>query len=171
MESAEPNGHLTRTKRIITSLPMTIYLDVCCLNRPFDDQSQNRVRLEAEAVLSILELAEAGKLALTSSDVIDDELSQMPDAERREKVSLLLGLTSKHISLTATIERRATDLEKWNFSPLDALHLASAEAARADFFLTTDDYLIRRARRHTEELEIKIENPAKWLIQEVTDES
>jgi predicted nucleic acid-binding protein len=150
---------------------MTIYLDVCCLNRPFDDQSQNRVRLEAEAVLSILEMADTGKLELAGSDIIDDELSQMPDVERREKVKLLLGSTPKSISLTATIVRRAAKLQKWNITPLDALHLASAEAARADYFLTTDDYLLRRARRHANELKVKVENPAKWVIQETTDEN
>src|ERR1039457_5994001 len=52
---------------------MKLYLDVCCLNRPFDDQSQNRVRLEAEAILSILEMAQSDKLEIISSDVIDDE--------------------------------------------------------------------------------------------------
>jgi hypothetical protein len=31
---------------------MKIYLDVCCLCRPFDDHSETRVQLEAEAVLS-----------------------------------------------------------------------------------------------------------------------
>ncbi len=150
---------------------MTVYLDVCCLNRPFDDQSQNRVRLEAEAVLSILEMAAAGKLKLASSDIIDDELSQMPDEERREKVEMLLDASSKHVSLTAGIERRATQFHKWNISPLDALHLASAEAAHADCFLTPDDYLIRRAHRHVDELKVKVENPAKWLIQESSDEN
>jgi hypothetical protein len=114
---------------------MTVYLDVCCLNRPFDDQSQNRVRLEAEAVLSILEMAAAGKLKLVTSDIIDDELSQMPAAERREKVELLLDASSKHVSLTTSIERRAAQFHKWNISPLDALHLASSEAAHADYFL------------------------------------
>jgi predicted nucleic acid-binding protein len=141
------------------------------LNRPFDDQAQNRVRLEAEAVLSILEMAGTGKLELAGSDIIDDELSQMPDDERREKVKLFLGAITKHIPLTVAIERRATELQTWNITPLDALHLASAEAARADYFLTTDDYLLRRARRHAEELKVKVENPAKWLIQETTDES
>ena len=36
-----------------------IYLDVCCLNRPFDDQRQDHIRLEAEAVLLILGRCEA----------------------------------------------------------------------------------------------------------------
>jgi predicted nucleic acid-binding protein len=117
------------------------------LNRPFDDQLQNRVRLEAEAVLSILELAGSGALEIIGSDIIDDELSQMPDNERREKVGLLLTLASSHISLTSAIERRAMELAEWNIAPLDALHLASAEGAQADYFLTTDDDLLRKAGR------------------------
>ena len=76
------------------------------MNRPFDDQSQNRVRLEAEAVLSILEMADNGKLELAGSDIIDDELSQMPDGERREKVKLLLGSAAKRILLT--VDHRTT---------------------------------------------------------------
>jgi len=37
-----------------------VYFDVCCLNRPFDDQNQARIRLEAEAVLMMLNRCEAG---------------------------------------------------------------------------------------------------------------
>jgi predicted nucleic acid-binding protein len=148
---------------------MKLYLDACCLNRPFDDQLQTRVRLEAEAVLSILEMAEAGELEIIGSDIIDDELSQMPANERREKVELFLALASSQVALTLAIEQRAIELQKWNIAPLDALHLASAESARADYFLTTDDDLLRRAKRAG--LKVKIENPAKWLIQQTTDEN
>lgn len=66
---------------------MKIYLDACCWNRPFDDQSQNRVRVEAEAVLSILEMAQSSGVEIIGSDIVDDELSEMPDDERREKSS------------------------------------------------------------------------------------
>ncbi len=31
-----------------------VYLDTCCLNRPFDDQTQAHIHLEAEAVLLIM---------------------------------------------------------------------------------------------------------------------
>jgi hypothetical protein len=34
---------------------MRVYLDNCCFNRPFDDQRHLRIRLEAEAKLSIQE--------------------------------------------------------------------------------------------------------------------
>ncbi|BAY02118.1 hypothetical protein ACOWPH_21415 [Anabaena sp. PCC 7938] len=38
-----------------------IYLDVCCLNRPFDDQTQWRTRLETEAILEIINHCLSGK--------------------------------------------------------------------------------------------------------------
>jgi hypothetical protein len=41
-----------------------VYLDNCCLNRPFDDQRQMRVRLEAEATLCIQEHIRRGVLEL-----------------------------------------------------------------------------------------------------------
>jgi predicted nucleic acid-binding protein len=150
---------------------MRIYLDACSLNRPFDDQTQNRVHLEAEAVLSILEMAQSGKLEIVGSDIIDDEISRMPDNERLEKVKLLLALASSHAALTSAVERRAIELTGWNIAPLDALHLASAESAHADYFLTTDDALLRKASRHESDLKVKVENPAKWLIQEIKDEN
>jgi len=37
---------------------MRIYMDVCCLTRPFDDQSQERIKLESESVLMILHRCE-----------------------------------------------------------------------------------------------------------------
>lgn len=39
---------------------MKIYFDNCALQRPLDDKSQTRIRLEAEAILSILEQCKAG---------------------------------------------------------------------------------------------------------------
>jgi len=33
---------------------MKIYLDACCLSRPFDDQSQQKIYLESQAILFIL---------------------------------------------------------------------------------------------------------------------
>jgi hypothetical protein len=118
---------------------MKIYLDVCCLNRPFDDSSQSRVRLEAEAVLSILEMGEAGELEIIDSDIIEDEISVMPDVERQAKVGSLLMRCVTRIPLTSAVERRGLKLTGWGISPMDALHLASAESARADVLLTTDD--------------------------------
>lgn len=41
---------------------MTIYLDTCAIQRPFDDQTQLRIALESEAVLALIEHVENGKI-------------------------------------------------------------------------------------------------------------
>ena len=68
-----------------------IYLDVCCLNRPFDDQTQARIRLEAEAVLIILGQCEAGQWEWIASEVVDTEVGRIPNPERRRRVQLLIS--------------------------------------------------------------------------------
>jgi hypothetical protein len=69
----------------------TIYLDACCINRPFDDQSQARIRLEAEAVLLLLAEIGEGKLRWIGSNVLEYEVSRTPDLQRRQRVQRLLG--------------------------------------------------------------------------------
>ena len=49
------------------------------------------------------------------------------------------------VSLTEEIRKRAAELEGFGFRGIDALHLASAEAADADFFCTCDDGIIKKA--------------------------
>jgi hypothetical protein len=60
-----------------------IYLDVCCLNSPFDDQTQERIRLETEAIRLILALYQSGEWQLLGSQVIDVELRRTPDSTRK----------------------------------------------------------------------------------------
>ena len=52
---------------------MRIYLDNCCFNRPFYDQSQIRIRLESEAKLKIQDDILEGKLKLVWSYILDAE--------------------------------------------------------------------------------------------------
>ncbi|NHZ72299.1 MAG: PIN domain-containing protein, partial [Aquificales bacterium] len=68
---------------------MKIYLDVCCLNRPFDDQSQERIRLESEAILLILKRIKAGDWKWVSSPVVMTEIRQTPNIERRQAILAL----------------------------------------------------------------------------------
>ncbi|MBW4692614.1 MAG: hypothetical protein KME27_12700 [Lyngbya sp. HA4199-MV5] len=63
-----------------------LYLDVCCFNRPFDDQTQARIRVEAEAVLSILERCETGVWELIISEIVETEVAQIADQERRQRI-------------------------------------------------------------------------------------
>ncbi len=70
---------------------MRIYLDTCCLNRPFDDQSQERVRLESEAVMLIHRRVVAGDLFLIASSLLVHELMQGRDEKRQVGVLRLLS--------------------------------------------------------------------------------
>ena len=70
---------------------MRIYLDVCCLNRPFDDQGQDRVRMETEAVKTVLLNIGIGHWTGVRSEVMDFEIGQMPDPGRQCEVAEMVG--------------------------------------------------------------------------------
>ena len=144
---------------------MRIYLDVCCLNRPFDEQSQDRIKIETDAVLSILNRCCTGKWELLGSEAIDFEISQIPDDERRAEVEALLSLASVKITVDKYIENRAIELIHYKIYPFDALHIACSEMGMADVMLTTDDNLLRKAARHKSIIKIRVENPVTWLME------
>ena len=147
---------------------MQIYMDVCCLNRPFDDLSQDRVYLEAEAVLSILSHCEKGAWTLLSSGVIDFERSRIVDLDRLERVNAIYSVANKHVTLTSEIEHRAAMLQQNGLKPFDSLHIATAEDSGADIFLTTDDRLIKASSRI--DLKVKVSNPILWLMEVTANE-
>ena len=118
---------------------MRLYLDACCLNRPFDDQSQLRVRLEAEAIRTVLQLCEEGIHEWIGSSVLRYELGKTPDDVRRQRTTDLLELASEMAESDPADRARAGELELLGFSDFDAAHLATAERLACDVFLTTDD--------------------------------
>jgi predicted nucleic acid-binding protein len=142
---------------------LRIYLDVCCLNRPFDDQTQARVRLEAEAVLMILTQCETGDWEWIGSEVIVLEIHQTPDPERRRRVQLLTSHAHRSVVVGKSEIERAQQFEAWGISAFDALHLACAESGGADVFLTTDDKLLGKSAVHAKQLHVRVENPLQWL--------
>ena len=142
---------------------MKIYLDACCINRPFDDQSQARIRLEAESVLLILRRFEMKEWTWYGSTVLNYELNQIPDAERRQRVRLLIRQVDAVVAPDSRIAARAQQLEMLGFKAFDALHAACAEKAGVDVLLTTDDRFLRLAERFSDQVRIRIENPLIWL--------
>ncbi len=136
---------------------MLLYLDTCCLNRPFDNQTQSRVFLETEAVLAILARITSGEWRLACSAVLLYEVSRIADQTRRQGIGNLLGYAEPAQPLSFGIEQRAAQLCAAGFKQMDALHLASAEELKADAFLSTDDRLIGKAQ--TAPLSIPVSNP------------
>ncbi len=141
-----------------------IYLDACCLNRPFDDRNQPRILLEAEAVLTILSRCESGQWQLITSNALDVELGQTPDRERLNSVRLVLAIATIKVVISQDLENRSLELQALGFTLFDATHIASAERGQADAFLSTDDRLVKRAKRYAQLIHIPVENPVSWLM-------
>ena len=144
---------------------MKIYLDNCALQRPLDDKSQTRIRLEAEAILSVLELCKVGELELISSEALELEIEKNPLATRRNYAESALESAYSHIMLDDSIELRAHEFLSLGIKPLDALHLACAEAAKTDYFCTCDERFLRRAKT-IDGLKIVVMTPLE-LIEEL----
>ena len=113
---------------------MRIYLDCCCLQRPFDDQTQPRIKVETEAVLAILASVQAGDVSLLGSEALDYEASRIPNDERRGQMAAILTLANEYVELTPGVEQLAESLEKSGIFPMDAIHLALASNGRSRFF-------------------------------------
>ena len=141
-----------------------IYMDCCCFGRPFDDISQDKIRIEREAVLTIISNCEAGIWNVFQSDALTDEISRIVNPIKMQKVLILYSSATMNIELNDVIIYRASELIKsLNIGSFDALHLASAEYACADIFLTTDKKLIHRTRSLGSK--IRVANPVTWLME------
>src|ERR1051326_5935226 len=105
-----------------------IYLDVCCLNRPFNDQTQERIRLEAEAVLLVVDRLRAGDWRWISSEAVGAEIDRTGDVERRGRLRALDRDAHQVVVVGAAEEDRARGLLALGFQAFDALHLACAES-------------------------------------------
>jgi predicted nucleic acid-binding protein len=144
---------------------MKIYLDVCCLNRPFDDQAQHRIHLEAEAILAVLNYSRMSGWSVIGSEAIDFEIGRIPDHDKRLKVQILSTLHDIYVKVDAGVERRAMELKQGGLKALDALHVSCAERAKAEVFLTTDDHLLNKAVENKKTVKVRIENPLRWVTE------
>lgn len=143
-------------------------MDVCCLNRPFDDQNQDRIRIESEAVLVILTRC-LGDWTLVGSEAVDYEISKIPDDERRSKVEVLASISKEKVLVDDEVVKMASEFEKMGLKGIDALHLACAEKS-SDILLTTDDDFVRKVKENEDRIKIKVENPVTWLMEVLEDE-
>jgi predicted nucleic acid-binding protein len=123
-----------------------IYLDICALKRAWDDQSQLRIQIEADAVNAILLLAEKGNLRLVHSAFHDIENARNNDKNRRLAVQTLLDSVQLESLDLEAIQQRINGLSKHGVTAMDAAHLAAAELFGADAFITCDDRLLKQAR-------------------------
>ena len=125
---------------------MRIYLDCCCLQRPLDDQSQPRIRVETEAVLAILAVAQVRDITILNSEALEYEINRIPNVRRRNEVYAMLSLAVERLDLTEDAVSLAVFLEASGIRPMDAVHLALASTGKADYFCTCDDKLLAKGQ-------------------------
>lgn len=140
-----------------------IYLDNCVLNRPFDDQSQERVRLETEAIVLLLSRLERKEWTWLGSQALDIEIDKTPDTEQQSRLRRIVEFINSSIEIGDKELERSSELQKLGFVGFDAVHLACAESGKADVFLTTDDRLLKLAKRLVKKLHVKVVNPLDWM--------
>ncbi len=147
---------------------MRIYMDVCCFNRPFDDQTQDRIRIESEAVLVIIVRCMEDWI-LVGSEAVDYEILKIPDDERRKKVEVLASISKEKVIVDDDVVKRALEFEKMGLRGIDALHLSCAEKS-SDILLTTDDDFVGKVKENKNHIKIRVENPVTWLMEVLGDE-
>ncbi|MGF1587636.1 MAG: PIN domain-containing protein [Pleurocapsa sp.] len=138
-----------------------LYLDTSIYNRPLDDQTQAKIFLETQAVVLILNLIDSQLVELVDSGVLEYENSRNPFPLKQKLMSRYLKLATIYQSVNEVIRQRAEQLEMQGIKAIDALHVATAEVSKSDYFITCDKRLINRCR----ELTIKVINPIDFILE------
>ena len=142
---------------------MRVYLDNCCFNRPFDDQQQARIRLETEAKLMLQEMIRIGELELAWSYILDFENRANPFDERKTAIEKWKNYSVIDIEENDELLTKANAFHVMGFAPQDALHLACALVTGCEYFVTTDDFILKRATKVTG---IRLVDPT-FLVREI----
>jgi hypothetical protein len=151
-------------KKGLSMKKLKIYLDNCCYNRPFDDQSQMKVRFETEAKLYIQDCIRRGVYSLCWSYMMSFENDDNPYEIKRNAIAPWKKIASDYCPSSDEILSAGQALEKLGIKTKDALHLACAIHQHCDYFITTDKELTKKNIA-----EIKIVNPIDF-IREMEDE-
>lgn len=140
-----------------------VYFDNCVYNRPFDDQGNERVLIEARAFYIILKWIEDGKIMSINSDALEYENSMTPDPDRRIRIKTYLAMTKAHAKFSESLAERAKEIVGLGMRGMDAVHIAMAEHENAEYFVTCDDGIIKRAKEFSEMLRVKVCSILKFL--------
>ena len=142
---------------------MRIYLDMCCYNRPYDDQSQLKISMETQSKLYIQTLIKDGKLELATSYMLRYECSNNPFEMRRNAIFDFIDKNTcvyVGIERQTVIETKAAEIMKAGVKYKDACHVASAIYAECEYFISTDTRLLKYKSR-----EIKMVTPIEFVTE------
>lgn len=142
---------------------MRVYLDNCSFNRPFDCQRNLRVRLETEAKLAIQERILEGEIEVVWSYVLGFENRACPFEERRRQITRWRAVASAVVGESKKVLEISGVLSRMGLSAIDALHVACALDAQCDYFITTDDSILKKQEQVSG---LRVRNPMDFVRDE-----
>ena len=122
---------------------LRVYLDNCCYNRPYDDQSQAKVALETFGTIIIQTLIRHDLLELAWSYMLDYENMHNQSEEQREAIQQWASCAAVDVDESPNIRAIARYAQSTGLHPADALHVACAIEAECDYFITVDKRLLK----------------------------
>ncbi|MCM1329725.1 MAG: hypothetical protein NC253_09835 [Ruminococcus sp.] len=139
---------------------ISVYLDNCCYNRPYDDQEQPKVQLETQAKLHVQKMITDKKLNLVYSYVSEYENSNNPNGEHSLSISQFFANAAVYVDYSRKddVLAETKEITETGVKEMDALHVASAIIGKADYFLTVDKRLLKYSTE-----KINIMNPVDFI--------
>ena len=139
---------------------LKIYLDMCSYNRPFDDQSQMKIRLETEAKLYIQSGIRSKKHTMVWSYMLDLENANNPYDDKRNAVAPWKEIASEYCQSSDDVLSEGKKIMEYGIKPKDALHIACAIKSGCEYFITTDKGILNKTIEN-----IKIINPIDFVME------
>lgn len=140
---------------------LRIYLDNCCYNRPYDDQTHIRIHLDTEAKLHIQGMIKSGELELVTSFMLEYENSKNRFSHKRQAIADFMEANESYyvgIEKETEVKTLARHIMEHGIKSADALHVACAALAGSDYFITTDDRLLKYQSK-----DVQIVTPGEFI--------
>ena len=140
---------------------MRVYLDNCSYNRPYDDQTQMRIHLETQAKLHIQDMIRQKQIELVTSYVLDFENSNNRSIQKKIAIEKFM---KEYATLYVSnqneedIRKTADSIMRTGVKEKDAYHVACAIIAECNYFITTDDRLLKYQSER-----IKLVTPGEFI--------
>ena len=146
-----------------------VYLDSCVYNRPFDEQTNERVFIEARAFYVVIKWIEDGKVISVLSDALEYENGLTLSPDRKGRVKSFFSLAKEHVKLSDGSIRRAKEIVDLGLRDMDALHIAMAEEGKAHYLVTCDDGIVNFAERNKRRLRVRVCGILEFLNEVMND--
>jgi len=144
---------------------MRIYLDNCCYNRPFDSQMDLCIHLETMAKMRVQALMKGGDVEYVWSDALDYEIGQSPNFQEPDMIAPWKYNAVETVVVDDAVISRGEEIERFGVKAMDAIHIACAEAASCDWFLTTDKGITKKLQTLGG---MRIANPVEFVMEDLS---